>query len=582
MGLCDTFKSVSDSHTCVALTLSAIGAAALVGFGLSFVQFVLQTFVLSGHSVAKNGAWAVVTGATDGIGREFASQLAKAGFNILIASRTQEKLDAFASELQSKYSVSTKTYAIDFARRDTEAYAGLATIFEGLDVGVLVNNVGKSHDIPADFHEIPLIDHEDIVEINVNATIKVTRLIVPGMITRRRGLILNLGSFAGAVPSPMLATYSGSKAFLSTWSRALAAELAPRGVDVQLVNTYFVVSSMSKIRRATSMIPLPSTYVRSVLSKIGLQGDFTTPYWAHGVLAYAMNFAPSAWLIKPAKDIRRRALKKREREAAAAKKETVRGTTVTCAGWSVSQAASLKPHLIDHEASHSKSLVWTSLSNTTLIFSSGGGAGFGVTRSSVQPAPPQTPFPILRSELELCSLSGPSHSIDTLFSLTIVRLNYTDRRRDPLIDPLRGGQAFYDPPIPELLVASFLTMCFALWMMFVIYRRYGHRILTKTWFELLWLFILWGLWLGGAASAAVSSVTIVYLQTLPHPRCSYGVCLDGLHHPHVPHGWHPLRRVYTRDGMTTLTPSGLSIPVETASETVKEPSIVPILATNYY
>jgi 17beta-estradiol 17-dehydrogenase / very-long-chain 3-oxoacyl-CoA reductase len=49
---------------------------------------------------------------------------------------------------------------------------------------ILVNNVGKSHDIPADFHEIPLIDHEDIVEINVNATIKVTRLIVPGMITR--------------------------------------------------------------------------------------------------------------------------------------------------------------------------------------------------------------------------------------------------------------------------------------------------------------------------------------------------------------------------------------------------------------
>ncbi|ELU42146.1 ketoreductase [Rhizoctonia solani AG-1 IA] len=401
MGLCDTFKSVSDSHTCVALTLSAIGTAALVGFGLSFVQFVLQTFVLSGHSVAKNGAWAVVTGATDGIGREFASQLAKAGFNILIASRTQEKLDAFASELRESMSnENPSTYAIDFARRDTEAYAGLATIFEGLDVGVLVNNVGKSHDIPADFHEIPLIDHEDIVEINVNATIKVTRLIVPGMITRRRGLILNLGSFAGAVPSPMLATYSGSKAFLSTWSRALAAELAPRGVDVQLVNTYFVVSSMSKIRRATSMIPLPSTYVRSVLSKIGLQGDFTTPYWAHGVLAYAMNFAPSAWLIKPAQGYSASRIEKAGARGRGRQKGvvlgTVRGTTVTCAGWSVSQAASLKPHLIDHEASHSKSLVWTSLSNTTLIFSSGGGAGFGVTRSSVQPAPPQTPLSTTR------------------------------------------------------------------------------------------------------------------------------------------------------------------------------------------
>ncbi|CAE6529958.1 unnamed protein product [Rhizoctonia solani] len=88
-----------------------------------------------------------------------------------------------------------------------------------------------------------------------------------------------------------------------------------------------------------------------------------------------------------------------------------------------------------------------------------------------------------------------------VFALTIVRLDYTDRKRDPRIDPLRNGQAFYDPPIPELLVASFLTMCFAPWMLFVIYRRYGHRILTKTWFELLGLFVLWGLWLGGAASA---------------------------------------------------------------------------------
>ncbi|CEL56528.1 hypothetical protein RSOLAG1IB_07877 [Rhizoctonia solani AG-1 IB] len=88
-----------------------------------------------------------------------------------------------------------------------------------------------------------------------------------------------------------------------------------------------------------------------------------------------------------------------------------------------------------------------------------------------------------------------------VFSLTIVRLNYTDRRRDPRVDPLRNGQAFYDPPIPELLVSSFLTMCIAPWMMFVIYRRYGHNILTKTWFELLCLFVLWGLWLGGAASA---------------------------------------------------------------------------------
>lgn len=104
----------------------------------------------------------VVTGATDGIGREFAGQLASAGFNILIASRSQDKLDAFASELrksslqsksqprmtlfkETKYSVSTKTYAIDFSRRDANAYAGLATILENLDVGVLGESPNHCH-----------------------------------------------------------------------------------------------------------------------------------------------------------------------------------------------------------------------------------------------------------------------------------------------------------------------------------------------------------------------------------------------------------------------------------------------------
>ncbi|KAG8717811.1 hypothetical protein FRC08_006600 [Ceratobasidium sp. 394] len=329
MGLCDSFAAITRDYTCTAFCLSAVGAAVVAGLGFSLVRFLFQTFILSGQNLskygAKKGAWAVVTGATDGIGREFATQLAKAGFNVLIASRSQDKLDAFASELKSKYSVTTKTYPIDFSRRDTAAYTGLAAALEGLDVGVLVNNVGKSHDIPADFHEVPLIEHEDIVEVNINATIKVTRLIVPGMIARHRGLVLNIGSFAGAVPSPMLATYSGTKAFLSSWSRALAAELGPKGVDVQLVNTYFVVSSMSKIRRATAMIPLPFTYVRSVLSKIGVQGDYSTPYWSHGALAYIISFLPTAFVINYTlnlhKDIRRRALKKREREAAAAKKE---------------------------------------------------------------------------------------------------------------------------------------------------------------------------------------------------------------------------------------------------------------------
>ena len=94
----------------------------------------------------------------------------------------------------------------------------------------------------------------------------------------RSGLILNLGSFAGLVPSPYLSVYSGGKAFLSTWTQALAKEVESQGIVVQNVNTYFVVSAMSKIRRPTFLIPLPKPYVASVLAKIGVPCGANVPY----------------------------------------------------------------------------------------------------------------------------------------------------------------------------------------------------------------------------------------------------------------------------------------------------------------
>ena len=81
--------------------------------------------------------------------------------------------------------------------------------------------------------------------VHSNATLKVTKLVLPGMLERKRGLILSVGSFAALVPSPLLAVYSGSKAFLKTWSQALGSELEGTGVHVELLNAYFVVSTVS-------------------------------------------------------------------------------------------------------------------------------------------------------------------------------------------------------------------------------------------------------------------------------------------------------------------------------------------------
>lgn len=135
--------------------------------------------------------------------------------------------------------------------------------------------------------------------------------------------MLNIGSFAGSVPSPMLATYSGTKAFLSTFTSALAAEVKQHKIVVQHINTYFVVSKLSKIRRPSVMIPTPAPFVRAVLNKVGLacgaantgRPNTSTPYWSHAMLDYLIHLVgmPSLFISYTHglhRDIRRRALKK--------------------------------------------------------------------------------------------------------------------------------------------------------------------------------------------------------------------------------------------------------------------------------
>jgi 17beta-estradiol 17-dehydrogenase / very-long-chain 3-oxoacyl-CoA reductase len=278
----------------------------------------------------------VITGASDGIGKEFALQLAQKDFNIILVSRTASKLEALATEISSKFSeVKTKCLAMDFAKDSAEDYQKLAEIVDGLDVAILVNNVGKSHDMPVSFLETDEVEMVDIITINVKGTLKVTKVVAPGMVARRRGLILTMGSFGGFLPTPLLATYSGSKAFLQYWSTALGAELKPHGVQTQLVIGYLITSAMSKIRKPSLTIPTPKSFVKSTLGKIGLKGTAggmvgtITPFWSHGIMHWAIQEFLGVWsgtVLNQNRamheSIRKRALRKKEREAAGVKKST--------------------------------------------------------------------------------------------------------------------------------------------------------------------------------------------------------------------------------------------------------------------
>jgi 17beta-estradiol 17-dehydrogenase / very-long-chain 3-oxoacyl-CoA reductase len=270
----------------------------------------------------------VVTGASDGLGKEFATQLAAKGFNLVLVSRTQSKLDALAAELQAKYSgLETKILAMDYSKDNDADYEKLAKLLSGLDVGILINNVGQSHSIPVSFLQTAGDELQNIVTINCLGTLKTTKVVAPLLVQRKKGLILTMGSFAGVMPTPYLATYSGSKAFLQHGSSSVAAELKPQGVDVEFVISYLVTTAMSKIRRTSLLIPSPKPFVRAVFSKIGLGGaePFTntyTPWWSHALFKWVVENtvgATSGFTIKKNLDmhvdIRNRALRKAAREA---------------------------------------------------------------------------------------------------------------------------------------------------------------------------------------------------------------------------------------------------------------------------
>jgi 17beta-estradiol 17-dehydrogenase / very-long-chain 3-oxoacyl-CoA reductase len=311
-----------DAIPYLALGLQVFGAISLASAISGTFSFVFSNFVRPGVSLKKfganKGAWAVVTGASDGIGREFAIQLARAGFNVLLAARNQAKLDAVVADIvKTASSAQIKTFVIDFASADDAKWEALLGELKPIEVGVLVNCVGVSHELPTDFVDTSEEELNTIVDVNVCATLRVTSLIAPAMVSRKKGLILNIGSFAGASPTPMLAVYAGSKAFLRTWSDSLTAELTPKGVTVEHVNTYFVTSAMSKIRRPSLFIPNPKAFVRSVLAK--LAPGTVTPYWTHALVSAVMTLAPPKMLLSYVhalqKDIRRRALAKQARLA---------------------------------------------------------------------------------------------------------------------------------------------------------------------------------------------------------------------------------------------------------------------------
>ncbi|CAH2012816.1 unnamed protein product [Acanthoscelides obtectus] len=259
----------------------------------------------------------VITGASDGIGKAYAEHLAKKGLNIVLISRTKSKLDIVAQDLEKKYSVETKTIAVDFT--DTRSiYHDIDKQLTGLEIGVLINNVGMSYSHPEYFLENKDNDHlyDDLIACNIYSVTNMCKIVMPGMVERRKGVVVNISSTAAQIPSPMLTVYAATKSYVVKFSEDLATEYARYGITVQCLLPGYVVTNMSKIRSSTWMAPTPLKFVAEAMKTIGVR-EKTTGYYPHTLLVGFVNFidgispALSRWLItRTMMNIRSRALRK--------------------------------------------------------------------------------------------------------------------------------------------------------------------------------------------------------------------------------------------------------------------------------
>jgi short-subunit dehydrogenase len=190
----------------------------------------------------------LITGASSGIGLELARCFAADRSRLILVARSTDALEVLAAELRRAHGIEVLVIGADLARPESPREIFETLQAGGIVVDVLVNNAGFG--LHGRFAELPLVRQLEIIQVNVATLVALTGLFLPGLIARRTGGILNVGSVAGFIPGPNMAVYYATKAFVQSFSEALHEELRGTGVSVTNLCPGPTETNFSRVARA--------------------------------------------------------------------------------------------------------------------------------------------------------------------------------------------------------------------------------------------------------------------------------------------------------------------------------------------
>src|SRR4051812_14268121 len=173
---------------------------------------------------------ALVTGGSAGIGLELAKVLARNGYDLVLVSRTRDALEAAAGQIEGKHDVKAHVFAADLRRREAPESIFDFLHNENIPIEILVNNAGFG--LGGEFADTELTRELEMIQVNIAALTHLTKLFLPAMIKAKSGRVLNIASTAAFQPGPLMAVYYASKAYVLSFSEAIASELNRTGVKV--------------------------------------------------------------------------------------------------------------------------------------------------------------------------------------------------------------------------------------------------------------------------------------------------------------------------------------------------------------